>query len=114
MAILKLEPNKLYTIALKYPTGKSCVNQFGGEQLRWILSNGDLLYTPLIVGPQIEDLGIKPGQKFALDSREKRQQKRSSIRSTHRLQLGQYLPLRADLEWQHLALSRAACALDGL
>jgi len=65
MPILKLEPNKPYTIALKYPTAKQ-VDGFSGPQLRWILSNGDLLYTPMVVGPQIEDLGIRPGQPFTL------------------------------------------------
>jgi len=65
MPILKLEPNKPYTIALKYPTGKQ-VDGLSGPQLRWILSNGDLLYTPMVVGPQIEDLGIRPGQPFTL------------------------------------------------
>jgi hypothetical protein len=63
--ILKLEPNKPYTIALKYPTGKLVPGTWG-DQLRWILSNGDLLYTPLLVGPQIEDLGVRPGQPFIL------------------------------------------------
>jgi len=66
MPILKLEPNKPYTISVRYPTGKQVTNNFGGEQLRWILANGDLLYTPLIVGTQIEDLGIKPGERFIL------------------------------------------------
>jgi hypothetical protein len=66
--ILKLEPNKPYTIALKYPTAKQ-VDGFSGPQLRWILSNGDILYTPLVVGAQIEDLGIKPGQPFTLTKR---------------------------------------------
>jgi hypothetical protein len=65
MPILKLEPNKPYTIALKYPTGKLVPGTWG-DQLRWILSNGDLLYTPLLVGPQIEDLGVRPGQPFIL------------------------------------------------
>lgn len=65
MPILKLEPNKPYTIALKYPTAKQ-VQGTWGDQLRWILSNGDLLYTPLLVGPQIEDLGIRPGQTFMI------------------------------------------------
>ena len=63
--ILKLEPNRPYTIALKYPTAKQ-IDGTWGPQLRWILSNGDLLYTPLLVGPQIEDLGIRPGEPFTL------------------------------------------------
>jgi hypothetical protein len=63
--IMKLEPNKPYTIALKYPTGKLVPGTWG-DQLRWVLSNGDLLYTPLLVGPQIEDLGVRPGQPFML------------------------------------------------
>jgi hypothetical protein len=63
--ILKLEANKSYTLALKYPTGKQ-VEGTWGPQLRWILSTGDLLYTPLPVGPQIEKLGIKAGQTFIL------------------------------------------------
>jgi hypothetical protein len=65
MPILKLEPNKPYTIALRYPTGKLVPGTWG-DQLRWILSNGDLLYTPLLVGPQIEDLGVRPGQPFTI------------------------------------------------
>ena len=65
MPILKLEPNKPYTIALKYPTAKQVDGQYG-PQLRWILSNGDLLYTPMVVGPQIEDLAIRPGQPFTI------------------------------------------------
>lgn len=65
MPILKLEPNKPYTIALKYPTAKQ-VDGTWGPQLRWILSNGDLLYTPMVVGPQIEDLAIRPGQPFTI------------------------------------------------
>lgn len=63
--ILKLEPNQPYTLSLKYPTGKQ-VDGNWGPQLRWILGNGDLLYTPMELGPQIEDLGIRPGQSFQL------------------------------------------------
>lgn len=65
MPIMKLEANTPVTIALKYPTGKQVEGNWG-PQLRWILSNGDLLYTPLELGPKIEDLGIRPGQKFTL------------------------------------------------
>lgn len=65
MPILKLAPNTPVTIALKYPTGKQVEGNYG-PHLRWILSNGDLLYTPLELGPKIEDLGIRPGQKFTL------------------------------------------------
>ena len=63
--ILKLEPDQPYTLTLKYPTGKQ-VDGNWGPQLRWILGNGDLLYTPMDLGAQIEDLGIRPGQKFTL------------------------------------------------
>src|SRR5882672_5770699 len=65
MPILKLEPNKPYILSLKYPTGKQ-VDGNWGTQLRWILGNGDLLYTPPIVGEQLEELGIKAGQSFTL------------------------------------------------
>ena len=52
MPILKLEVNQPYVIALKYPTGKQVEGNWG-PQLRWILSNGDLLYTPLELGAKI-------------------------------------------------------------
>jgi hypothetical protein len=66
MAILRIEPNRPYTIALKYPAGKQVTNNFGADQLQWILTNGSVLYTPLIVGAQIDELGVKPGESFTL------------------------------------------------
>ena len=64
----KPELAKPYTIALKYPTGKQ-VNGFSGPELRWILVDGQAFYTPLDFGPKLEDLGIRPGQRFQVEKR---------------------------------------------
>jgi len=65
---LKPELNTPYTIALKYPTGRQ-VNGFDGPELRWILLDGRALYTPLDFQAKIEDLGIKPSQRFTVEKR---------------------------------------------
>jgi hypothetical protein len=55
-------------IALKYPTGKQ-VPGFAGPELRWILSTGEAFYTPLDFAGKIEDLEIRPGQRFQIEKR---------------------------------------------
>lgn len=66
--ILKLEPDTPHTLTLKYPAGRQVEGVYG-PQLLWTLANGDRLYTPLQVGPQIEALGIRPGEPFVLTKR---------------------------------------------
>jgi hypothetical protein len=63
--IFRPEPNQKYIIALKYPKGQSVTGAWG-PQLLWTLADGRKLYTPPIFQKQIDDLGIKPGQRFEL------------------------------------------------
>lgn len=62
---LKVEPNQIYTVQLKYPKPTE-VNGLGGKQLRWILLDGRALYTPLFLREKLEELQIKPGVKFTV------------------------------------------------
>lgn len=64
----KPELSKPYVIALKYTTGRQ-VSGFSGPELRWILSDGQAFYTPLDFQAKIEDLGIRPGQRFQVEKR---------------------------------------------
>jgi hypothetical protein len=64
----KPETSKRYTIALKYPTGKQ-VPGFAGPELRWILMTGEAFYTPLDFAAKLEDLNIRPGQRFQVEKR---------------------------------------------
>jgi hypothetical protein len=64
----KPELSKPYIIALKYPTGRM-VKGFDGPELRWTLMDGQAFYTPLDFQAKIEDLGIKPGQRFQVEKR---------------------------------------------
>ena len=64
----KPELAKPYTIALKYPTAKQ-VEGFSGPELRWILVDGQAFYTPLDFAAKIEDLNIRPGQRFQVEKR---------------------------------------------
>lgn len=63
---LKVEPNQIYTVQLKYPKPTE-VHGLGGKQLRWILLDGRALYTPLFLREKFEELGIKPGMKFTIE-----------------------------------------------
>lgn len=64
----KPELSTPYTIALKYPTPRQ-VNGFAGPELRWTLTDGHALYTPLDFAAKLEDLNIKPGQRFQIEKR---------------------------------------------
>jgi hypothetical protein len=64
----KPEISKPYTIILKYPTGKP-VSGFAGPELRWILADGQAFYTPLDFTDKLEDLNIRPGQRFQVEKR---------------------------------------------
>jgi hypothetical protein len=64
----KPETSKPYAIALRYPTGKE-VSGFAGPELRWILMTGEAFYTPLDFAAKIEDLNIRPGQRFQVEKR---------------------------------------------
>jgi hypothetical protein len=64
----KPELGKPYVIALKYPTGR-IVKGFQGPELRWTLMDGQAFYTPLDFQAKIEDLSIKPGQRFQIEKR---------------------------------------------
>lgn len=63
--IFRPEPNQKYVIALKYPKGQN-VNGTWGPQLLWTLADGRKLYTPPFFQKLIDDLGLKPGQRFEL------------------------------------------------
>lgn len=63
---LKVEPNQVYTVQLKYPKPTE-VHGLGGKQLRWILIDGRALYTPLFLREKFEELQIKPGMKFTIE-----------------------------------------------
>ncbi len=78
MNYLRLETNRPTVIALKYPTGKECTG-FDGKQLRWILMDGQALYTPLDMGKQIADLKIRAGEKFTITKLSKGEWKASRL-----------------------------------
>ena len=68
MNYIRLELDKPITIALKYPAPKP-VTGFNGPELRWILIDGQALYTPVEFSDKIGQLGIKPGQRFTIEKR---------------------------------------------
>jgi hypothetical protein len=60
---LKLDLGKFYTVALKYPK-PTTVRGFHGPELRWILLNGQAMYTPVDLEKSITV--YKPGQRFEI------------------------------------------------
>lgn len=60
---LKIALDQLYTIALRSPA-PVIVDGFGGKECRWTLANGQALYTPMFLRPQIE--AFKPGEPFTV------------------------------------------------
>ena len=60
---LRIDLDQPYTVALKYPA-PVIVNGFAGKECRWMLANGQTLYTPLDLRQQIE--AFKPGQSFTI------------------------------------------------
>jgi hypothetical protein len=73
MSYLKIQLNQPTQISLKYPTGKECENKFkpGEKQLRWMLMNGQDLYTPLEFGTVVKQLGIRAGERFTVTKLQK-------------------------------------------
>lgn len=61
---LKLEPNQVYTVSRKAVDPVEC-RGFGSKQLRWILTNGLALYTPVALRSEIERFGI--GVPFTIE-----------------------------------------------
>ena len=68
MNYIRLELDKPITIALKYPAPKP-VTGFNGPELRWILMDGQALYTPVEFSDKSGQLGIKPSQRFTIEKR---------------------------------------------
>ncbi len=62
---LRPELGKSYSVALKYPT-PTPVQGLSGPELRWILTDGKALYTPVDFQEQVTQLSLKPGQRFSL------------------------------------------------
>lgn len=63
MSALKFEPNAPVTVALKYASGKHVTSKyFGGEQVMYSLLAGGVMYVPVIVEKQLQELNVKPGQ----------------------------------------------------
>lgn len=67
MAILKLDVNSTYTLALKYKSGKEARSQYDGNpQLMFTLSDGRILYLPVDVADSITALNLGPQEPFLL------------------------------------------------
>lgn len=60
---MRLELDKPVTVALRYPEPK-VVNGFAGPECRWILMNGQALYTPESLKEKIG--AFKPGERFTI------------------------------------------------
>lgn len=63
---LKIEPNKIYTVALKYLKPAE-VKGLSGREHRWTLADGLAMYTPLHVAEELAKLGVKPGHRFTIE-----------------------------------------------
>jgi len=61
MGILQWQANEPVQVQLKFPSGKHVEGKFG-EQAMFSLLDGRVMYVPLIVEKQIQELGIKRGQ----------------------------------------------------
>ena len=59
--ILKPEPNKSYTLSLKYKHAKETQGRYG-LQFQYVLSNGDILYLPPVAHEEIKSLNPAPGK----------------------------------------------------
>jgi len=107
----KPELNKPYTLALKYPSGTP-VSGNAGPELRWILSDGRALYTPLDFADKLKAIGIsKPGQRFQAERRTKGRKAEWLVTPTSNESLATHVP---DLRGPQkaAAILEAAGALD--
>ena len=69
MAIIRLQPNKQITIALKHATPKE-VNGKVGLEYQYTLANGsDVMYLPPLAHAEIQALRPAPGESFILGNR---------------------------------------------
>ena len=67
MPITKFEPNVGVQVKLKYPSGKHVTSaQYGTEQVMYSLIDGNVMYVPLIVEKQLQELQVKAGQAIEI------------------------------------------------
>jgi hypothetical protein len=67
MNYLKLESDKVYRIALKHPLPRPAKDGFDGQpQIRWTLSDGRSLYTPVDFAQAVEALSLRAGEEFEI------------------------------------------------
>lgn len=65
MAILRLENDKAYTLALRYNKAKEVNGQFG-KQFQYSFVGGDIAYLPPIAHSEIESLHLDVGDRFTI------------------------------------------------
>ncbi len=61
MSILKFQDNTPAQVALKFPTGKHVAGKFG-EQVMYSLQSGEVMYVPIILEKQLQELNVKAGE----------------------------------------------------
>ena len=65
MPILKLSPNKPYTLALRYTQPKDSPGKYG-MQFMYTLSNGSILYLPPVAHQEIQSLHLGIDEPFTI------------------------------------------------
>jgi hypothetical protein len=65
MPILKLQPNKQYSLALKYRSAKEANGHYG-MQYMYTLSDGQILYLPPVAHQELQSLNLAAGEPFAI------------------------------------------------
>jgi hypothetical protein len=69
MAVLRFEPNTPEQVTLKFPSGKHVDGRFG-EQVMFSLMDGRIMYVPIIVEKQIQELQVKRGQTIEISKQQ--------------------------------------------
>lgn len=77
--VLRPETNIPVTIALKYATGKPVTGPSGNQSMMYSLSDGQVIFLPLDVADQIDQLRLQPNEPFTVVKREVRAGQRKTI-----------------------------------
>src|SRR4029077_15730616 len=75
---VQFQTNVSIDVALKYNDGKEVTGQYG-DQVLYTLTDGRVMYVPLIVKKKIDELGIGRGELFTITKAKKKNGTRRPI-----------------------------------
>lgn len=81
MEIIRFQTNVPEELALKYATGKDVEGRYG-PQVMFTLTDDRVMYVVPVVAERIEELGLRPGERFSICKREVKQGRKAGVEWT--------------------------------